>query len=137
MRSGHALLVSFVSLVSLTACAEVSREGEGYHRAQQALIGKTKQELVACAGPPVSEKVKTDRTVMVYYREASQLEESFPSAKGSYAMVHHGCRATIVLRVDRVDNVRYESVPSSYRDEDHCEELFVGCVGSEMGHGNP
>lgn len=137
MRSGHALLVSAVSLLSLTACTGVSREGEVYHRAQQALIGKTKQELLACAGPPVSEMIKTDRTVMVYYREASQLEESFPGSKGSFAMVHHGCRATIILRADRVDNVRYESVPSSYRDEDHCEEVFVGCVGNETEHGKP
>jgi hypothetical protein len=39
-------------------CAEALLNGSVGHSAQQALIGKKKQELFACAGIPVSEKNK-------------------------------------------------------------------------------
>lgn len=133
MRAVHLILSAAFSAAAITACAGVGNEAQSNHQIQQALIGKTKLELLSCAGPPISETVKTDRTVMVYYREASLLEESFPASKGSFAMVHHGCRATIVLRDDYVDHIRYESIPRSYRDEDHCEEIFSGCVGQSQG----
>ncbi len=122
-------LPAFAFLLALAACAGLAPPASEDHPNQQAVIGKTKQELFACAGNPISEKIKGDRTVVVYYREASVLEESFPGPKSSYAMVHHGCRATVVLDRDRVTGVRYESVPSSYRDESHCEDIFERCPG--------
>ena len=115
-------------LIALVGCAGVTPNGTESYPAQQALIGKTKEALLACAGPPVIERIKVDHVLFVYYREASQLEESFPGSKSSFARVHHGCRATIELKEDRVSNVRYESDPSSYQDEDHCEEIFELCV---------
>lgn len=137
LRSLLAAIGLGVGCVGLTACAGASHHRELAYHAQQVLIGKTKEELLACAGPPVSEKVKSGRTVLVYYREASQLEESFPGSKGSFAMVHHGYRATIMLLEDHIDEVRYESVPRSYRDEDHCEDVFAGCVPREPVQGTP
>ncbi len=122
-------LPACVVLGLVTGCAAVTPNGSEEYPAQKALIGKTRQELIACAGTPVSERAGEERTaVMYYYREASQLEESFPGSKSSFAKVHHGCRATIVLDQDRVADVRYESDPSSYQDEDHCEEIFDRCV---------
>ncbi|WP_080884989.1 hypothetical protein [Nitrospira japonica] len=109
-------------------CTAVAPNGPEEYPAQKALIGKTRQELLACAGKPVSERAGGERPAVIYYREASQLEESFPGSKSSFAKVHHGCRATIVLDQDRVADVRYESDPSSYQDEDHCEEIFDRCV---------
>ncbi|HEU4685654.1 MAG TPA: hypothetical protein VFS39_14195 [Nitrospira sp.] len=99
----------------------------GEYPAKKALIGKTRQDLLTCAGPPISEAASEGQLVFVYYKEASQLEESFPGSKSSFAKVHHGCRATIVFRDDRVSDVHYESDPSSYRDENHCEEIFESC----------
>lgn len=116
-------------MATITGCAEVLPNGSAVHPAQQALIGKTKQEVFACAGPPVSESTKGDLVVFLYYKEASLLEESFPGSKSSFAKVHHGCRATVFLQHDRVSEVRYDSVPSAHRDEDHCEEIFLSCVG--------
>lgn len=116
-------------VASIMGCAVVPRNGSEVHPAQQALIGKTKQELLACAGPPVSESTKGGRVVFLYYKEASLLEESFPGSKSSFAKEHHGCLATLSLQQDRVSEVRYESVPSSYQDEDHCEEIFDPCTG--------
>ena len=96
--------------------------------AKQALVGVTQQALLACAGPPVIQRTEGEEVVFIYYREASQFEESFGGSKSSFPMVHHGCRATIRLQQDHVTEVRYESEPSSYRDEDHCEEMFQSCV---------
>jgi hypothetical protein len=115
-------------LVSLSGCAEVGPNGSTGYPVQRALIGKTAQQLLACAGQPGSERPDGDRVVFLYHREASLFEESFPGSKGSVPMVRHGCHATIVLQQDRVSDVRYESEPSSYRGEDHCEEIFASCV---------
>ncbi|WP_455388234.1 hypothetical protein [Petrachloros mirabilis] len=113
---------------TVTGCVEALPNGSVDHSDQQALIGKTKQELLACAGKPVGEKTQDDLTVLTYYKEASLLEESFPESRSSFSKVHHGCRATVVLQRDRINEVRYESVPSSYQDEDHCVEIFERCT---------
>ena len=118
----------WVGLLALAGCAEVTPESSDPTPAQRAMLGMTKQALLACAGPPVIERTKGDEVLFVYYREASQFEESFGGSKSSFPMVHHGCRATIRLEQDRVTDVRYESEPSSYQDEDHCEEMFQSCV---------
>jgi hypothetical protein len=118
-----------LGVVGLLGCSEVTPDRSGTYPAQRALIGKTKQALLACAGNPLSESTKGDLVMVLYYKEASLLEESFPGSKSSFAKVHHGCRATIFLREDRISDVRYESVPGTHRDEDHCEEIFVSCVG--------
>lgn len=77
---------------------------------------------------PVSERTSGDRGLFLYHKEASLFEESFLGSKSSVPMVHHGCRATIVLQKDRVSDVRYEDESSPYRGEDHCEEIFAPCV---------
>jgi hypothetical protein len=117
-------------LLALTACTtSVTGNGSEPLQSERALIGITKQALLACAGPPGLERTRGDEALFVYYREASQFEESFGGSKSSVALVHHGCRATITLQQDRVTAVQYESEPSSYRDEGHCDEIFQACGG--------
>jgi len=115
-------------LAAIIGCAGIGSDGTSASPAQRALIGKTKQQILACAGIPVHEYADGDRVLLVYYKEASQLEESFFGSKSSIARIHHGCRSTIVLQQDRAAEVRYESDPSTYQDEDHCEETFELCV---------
>lgn len=116
-------------LSGIMGCAELTTNRSVVLPVQQALVGKTKQQLLVCAGTPVNETTKGDSALFLYYKEASLLDESFPGSKSSFARVHHGCRATVVVREDRVAEVRYESVPKSYRDDDLCEELFEPCAG--------
>lgn len=118
----------WVGLLALTGCAEVSPNAAEPFPAQRALVGATEQVLLACAGQPVIRRTKGEEVLFIYYREASQFEESFGGSKSSFPMVHHGCRATISFQQDRITEVRYESEPSSYQDEDHCEEMFQSCV---------
>ena len=96
---------------------------------QKALIGKTRQELMVCATVQPEERIVGDLTLLRYYREASILEESFPASKGSVARIHHGCWATLGLKNERVEGVQYNSVPSSSKHEDHCDEIFLNCLG--------
>ena len=121
-------IVWALAIMAIAGCAEVTPNGNGSYPVQRALIGKTKAQLLACAGPPIKEHVKGGQVLFVYYKEASQLEESFAGSKSSYAMVHHGCLATLLLEQERVTGVQYESQPSSYRDDDHCEDIFQSCV---------
>jgi hypothetical protein len=44
----------------------------------KALLGKSQQELVACAGNPLRETKTVEGTVLSYYKEAPMLEESSP-----------------------------------------------------------
>ena len=70
-----------------------------------------------------------DLTVLRYYKEAFQFEESFSGSKSSVARLHHGCWASLVLKHDRVEGVQYDSIPSSHMEDDHCDEIFAQCVG--------
>ena len=99
---------------------------------QKALIGKTKKDLMACATGQPEERTRGDLTMLRYYKEASVLEESFAVSKASVARIHHGCWATLGLRNDRVEGVQYDSVPRSSKHEDHCDQIFENCVGSEV-----
>ena len=96
---------------------------------QKALIGKTKQDLMSCTTVQPEARTVGDLMVLRYYKEASILEESFAASKSSVARIHHGCWATLGLKNDRVEGVQYDSVPSSYRHEDHCDEIFLNCLG--------
>ncbi len=115
-------------LLLMAGCAEVMPNGSEPYPAAQALLGKTKEALLSCAGPPVKEQGHNGQVVYIYYREASQLEESFGGSKSSLAMVHHGCRASILLESDRVTGVQYDSEPSSYQDDEHCDQIFQRCL---------
>src|ERR1043165_3344389 len=58
----------------------------------KALLGKSRQELVACAGSPLQETKTVEGTVLSYYKEAPMFEESFHFSKGSTPRAHHGRR---------------------------------------------
>ena len=94
----------------------------------KALLGKSKQELLACVGNPLQETKTIEGTVLTYYKEASMLEESFSFSKGSRSGVHHGCWAHLLMGDDRVVGVEYRSAPRSVEATDHCEEFFHTCV---------
>jgi hypothetical protein len=92
------------------------------------LLGKSKQELVSCAGNPLEETNTTEGTVLTYYKEAPMFEESFYSSKGSVSRVHHGCWAHLLIEDDRVVGVEYRSAPEWVDATDHCEEIFKVCA---------
>lgn len=94
----------------------------------KALLGKSKHELVACAGNPFHEMKMAEGTVLTYYKEAPMFDESFALSKGSTSGVHHGCWAYLLMEEDRVVGVEYKSVPRSMSATDHCEEMFQTCV---------
>ena len=85
----------------------------------KALLGKSKQALVACAGNPLEETKTAEGTVLTYYKEAPMFEESFSFSKGSRSGVHHGCWAHLLMGDDRVVGVEYRSAPRSVDATDH------------------
>lgn len=112
-----------------SGCASAPKEMRAPSVTQKSLIGKTKAELMACTAVQPEERTVGDLTVLKYYKEASVLEESFAASKSSVARVHHGCWASLVLKNDRVEGAQYDSVPSSYQSDDHCDEIFENCLG--------
>ena len=94
----------------------------------KSLLGKSRQELLACAGTPLRETKTVEGTVLSYYKEAPMFEESSPFLKGSRAGAHHGCWAHLLMGEDRVVGVEYRSVPPSVHATDHCEEIFYTCA---------
>lgn len=117
------LLVGFVGLVGCAASQPIESNPIG-----KTLLGKSKQELVACAGKPLEETKTAEETVLSYYKEAPMFEESFASSKASRPGAHHGCWAHLLMGDDRVVGVEYRSVPQSIDATDHCEEIFRACV---------
>jgi len=117
------LIIGFVGLVGCAASQPIDASPTG-----KALLGKSKQELVACAGSPLKEAKTAEGTVLSYYKEAPMFEESFASSKSSRSGAHHGCWAHLLMADDRVVGVEYRSVPLSVDATDHCEEMFHTCV---------
>jgi hypothetical protein len=122
-------IMTILSCLGLSGCATTPTEPPAPSPTQKALIGKTQQELMSCVGITPEVKIVDEVTVLKYYKEASILEESSFVSKSSFPRVHHGCWATLALKNDRVEGIQYNSVPSSYKDEDHCDEIFENCLG--------
>jgi hypothetical protein len=120
-------LVLISAVLLFVGCATIDQRELRENR-QRMLIGKSKHELVACAGLPIRESGHDNTNELIYYKEASLLEESFPGSKGSVAKIHHGCRVNVQLRENRVIGVHYQSIPDSYHDEDLCDEIFESCA---------
>jgi len=91
------------------------------------LKGKTRQELLACAGYPTSESKRGKGPVLVYYREAWTLERNPTSIEGSMKASRPGCQAEITLEDDRVTDARYVPIPESAGTVDHCRRIFSRC----------
>ena len=119
------LWLSMSSLLWLTGCATPAEVRE--YPNQQAMTGKTKHQVLACAGAPLKEVTEKELTLLRYYKEAPMLEESRPFGKGSTSTVHHGCWATVILEQERVVDVRYRFVPPTFDASDECEEIFEPC----------
>jgi len=109
-----------------TGCAAPAHVGEYPH--QQSMKGKSRAEVLACAGLPKKEGQDGNVTLLRYYREAPILEESQPVGKGSVSTIRHGCWATVVLTDDQVADVRYRFVPPSFDASNDCEEIFEPCI---------
>jgi hypothetical protein len=115
-----------LGLMTIAGCATAATVGE--YPNQQKVIGKSKAEVLACAGKPVKEQTRNDVVLLQYYREAPVLEESQPVGKGSMSTNRHGCWATVVLTDDRVTDVRYRFAPPSMDASNDCEAIFDPCA---------
>ena len=113
-------------LLLLAACATVQPDGS--FPAQKALLGKTEQQVVACAGKPKARFASGEETQLTYRRNAPVFEESFAISKTSVPCPRHACEAVVVLKGDRVSEVRYNPVPHSLGGCEHCEEIFEQCL---------
>lgn len=121
-----AIASSLLGLMSVAGCASAAPIGE--YPNQQKVIGKSKADVLACAGKPVKEQTRNDVVLLQYYREAPVLEESQPVGKGSMSTNRHGCWATVVLTEDRVTDIRYRFAPPSMDASNDCEAIFDPCV---------
>ncbi len=111
-----------------TACAGGPADRPDAVRMADTLKGKTKQDLLTCAGAPRRESTSEGLTAMVYQHDAELVELSVPGAKSSGPRdVPHRCRATVTLKDGRVTDVRYESVPAWLGAENHCDAIFARC----------
>ena len=126
----QATKIGLLALTGLlvTACAGGLADRADAVKMADVLKGKTKQDLLACAGAPRRETISDGLTAMLYQEEAELVELSVPSAKSSGPRdVPHRCRATVTLKDGRVTDVHYESVPAWLGAEDHCDEIFAHC----------
>ncbi len=124
--TGMGLLV--LTGLLFAACAGGPMDRADHVKMADVLRGKTKQELLACAGAPRRDSTSEGLAVMVYQEEAELVELSVPGAKSSGPRdVPHRCRATVMLKDNRVTDVRYESVPKWLGAENHCDAIFARC----------
>jgi hypothetical protein len=114
-------------LVLLSGCASGPPETKTDNPTAKRLVGKTRADILQCAGPPVTEVPYGHGVIFRYYKEAPIFEESRPFLKGSMAQEHHGCWASLLLEQDHVTGVEFRPVPDG-TEYDHCEYIFVRCM---------
>ena len=111
------------------ACAGGPADRADAVKMTEVLKGKTKQDLLACAGAPRRVSTAEGLTSLLYEEAAELVELSVPGAKSSGPRdVPHRCRATVTLKENRVTDVRYESVPAWVGAENHCDAIFARCA---------
>jgi hypothetical protein len=125
-RIFFAFALGLAALLSLVSCMTPAQVGQ--YPNQQSMVGKSKSQILACAGLPEKESSDGNKTFLRYYREAPILEESRPVGKGSFATIRHGCWATVNLADDRVVDVHYRFVPPTFDASNDCEEIFESCL---------
>lgn len=114
-------------VVLLSGCASAPPETKTDNPTAKRLLGKTRAEILQCAGPPVTEVPYGHGVIFRYYKEAPIFEESRPFLKGSIAQEHHGCWASLLLEQDNVTGVEFRPVPDG-TEYDHCEHIFGRCM---------
>jgi len=95
---------------------------------QHPILGKTKTDIVSCAGPPVGTVETQTGLILRYYREAAMLDESPVFLKGSRPGIHRGCWAHVMLENDRVVGAEFRSAPESLQDVSLCDRMFESCM---------
>lgn len=121
-----ALTLGSVAALLVVSCNRPAHVAE--YPNQQRMVGQSKSMVLACAGLPKKEMTEREMTSLTYYREAPILEESRPVGKGSFATIRHGCWATVMLIDNRVIDVHYRFVPSTFDASNDCEEIFELCL---------
>jgi len=131
MRKKHSRLLLFLRmpalfiLALLTACAAVKGEPDGQIR--KSLLGKSKADILTCAGTPVQENQTEMGLVLRYYKEAPMFDESGVFLKGSRPGVHRGCWVNLLFDQDHVVGAEYRSAPESFDDLRLCDRIFESC----------
>ncbi|HXF04744.1 MAG TPA: hypothetical protein VNM72_04935 [Blastocatellia bacterium] len=119
-------MLGIVPLLGFTGCMEMITPQP--FSAEQRVIGKSEQQLVACAGPPRTASSHDGVRILTYHRESGLLEGSSPGSKSSRPEgARHGCTAIVTLQNDRVTEVQYHMTPESTATHEHCEEIFQRC----------
>lgn len=115
------LLVILVA--SMTGCAAMRAEEHA-----TAVLGKTKVELLSCAGVPLREYQEGDLTFLTYSVESGKIVgmSRIGRGPGMLAGASHQCEATVTLRDSKVTQVQYRSTA---RNDGPCEPIFRGCAG--------
>jgi hypothetical protein len=125
MSAGR-LLAGAAGLLMMLGCQPVPKAEPS--ATQAGLIGKTKQELLTCAGAPTHETTAGDAATLIYYKRASPLEHFFSATRSSVACPRRGCEATVTLKDDRVTSVQYRAEPEALDGCEECDEIFADCL---------
>jgi len=121
-QSGTTIMILTAISLMPGGCAPKSH-GDIRHQ----LLGKSKADIIRCAGVPLRDEHEQGLNILTYYKEASMLDEAFPLAKSSFSKLHHGCWARLGMHNDDVVGVEYVARPASYENVHHCEEIFEHC----------
>jgi len=111
----------FMVLFGLGGCAKLDRAAKA-EKAETALIGLSKERLLACAGVPHRQTATNEWEYFTYFASGG-------SVGGKGAVTRRYCEATFVLQNNKVVGVNYtgETGGLLYGDE-QCGYIVANCV---------
>ena len=115
----------FVSFILLFACSS-TKEIDALP-VFSLVMGKSKTDILACAGHPYQEAMRGDAIILGYYKEEALLDRSNVVSKGSFPEPRHSCWANLLLENDHVTGVEFWPVPDTVTNTYNCQSIFEAC----------
>ena len=125
----HALVLA--AALGLSACASTDlAQSDAAFLAQAAIVGKSRAELVACAGTPESTEVKGDTEALHYSSASGKTVLMVGAGDKMISNEPYACRVTFVLRRGFVEDVVYtgRTGRTALNGGEECAPVVSKCV---------
>ncbi len=133
-------IIFLIFIISLSACGHLRRDDVA-SAAKTRMIGLSKEDVLACMGPPKKKSSEGTTDVWQYFSSDGQSTQdwgtfkpkgySYGLSRGSYIKNH--CTVNVVMKDGFVKAVNYLGPSGTllFTDKDQCGYAVAACAGAE------
>ena len=136
------IMVSVLTLLLLSGCAEIQRAGIA-SRAQTDMLGLSKKYLFLCAGVPMHQERVEDLEFLSYSGGGDSIEAGTATAPSSSTAVgvsgrkHRYCDVTFALKDGKVIKINYSGRTGGlFTKGEQCAFIVENCISTQTPASN-